>query len=67
MYEKCYNDRPLFINFDVENNIMTFESTMSNLFIYFKQFGKHAIVLEPIELKEKLSNFYSNAYNAYKN
>ena len=33
---------------------------------YLKQFGRHAKVIEPSTLKDKLKDFYTKAYNEYK-
>ena len=65
MYEKCYNDRPLFVSSDKENNILEFQNTLEHLFFYLKQFGRHAYVIEPIELREKLKDFFNKAANLY--
>ena len=65
MYEKCYNDRPLFVSIDKENNILEFKNTIEHLFFYLKQFGRHAFVIYPIELRDKLKDFYNKASNLY--
>lgn len=66
MYDKCYNDRPICVAFDEKENIMTFHNTIEHLFIYLKQFGRHALVLYPEELRTKLKDFYIKANEAYK-
>jgi len=65
MYDKCYNDRPIYVSFDKENNIMIFNNSIDHLFIYLKQFGRHAIVLEPVELRDRLKDFFKKANTEY--
>ena len=65
MYDRCYNDRPIYVSFDKENRIMEFYNSITHLFIYLKQFGRHATVLEPEELKNKLADFYKKSNDAY--
>lgn len=62
-YERIYMNRP---EYDfLEGNIMTFSCSTQQIFLYFKRFGKEAIVLEPKELQERLLQYYSEAKDAY--
>ena len=65
MFEKCYNDRPLYVSIDKENSILEFKNTIDHLFIYLKQFGRHAFVICPIELRNRLKDFYQKATKKY--
>ena len=38
-----------------------FDTDLNKLYLYLLQFGRHAKVIEPIELKNKLNNFHMQA------
>lgn len=63
LFRKMYVNRP--IPASIGGNIYTFESSVDNIFIYFSRFGKEAIILEPINLRNQLKKFYLSGYNAY--
>lgn len=60
-YDICYKDRPLPTTYDDETGIYTFDTDLNKLYLYLLQFGKHAKVIEPISLKEKLNKFHKEA------
>lgn len=64
-YQRIYMNRP---DYDkCEGHVMTFACSEQQVFLYFKRFGKEAIVLQPKELQEKLLKYYSEAKEVYEN
>lgn len=64
-YGRIYMNRPIYDS--LEDHIMTFTCSRQQIFLYFKRFGKEAIILEPKELQEKMLNYYSEAKETYEN
>ncbi len=62
-YEMITNNRPRLKHKD--NNIYVFESPLLQVEEYLKRFGEEAYVIEPIELQNKLRDFYKNGFSAY--
>lgn len=60
-FDACYKDRPLPINIDKNTGEYTFESDMNKLFLYFRQFGRHAKIISPDKLKNKINKFHKEA------
>lgn len=60
-FNACYKDRPLPINIDKNTGEYTFESDMNKLFLYFRQFGRHAKIISPDKLKNKINKFHKEA------
>ena len=63
-FKKIYLHRPLPVK--VEEDLYYFDCSHSQVLNYFKKFGANAQILEPIKLKENMSNFYKSAYRLYK-
>lgn len=49
--------------YNEENELCTFICDEDKMFEYLKQYGKHAKVISPITLKDKLKKFYIEAIN----
>lgn len=64
-FKKFYLNRP--IPDSIEDDIYTFTCSEDELFSYFSKFGSHALVIEPINLKNRMKSFYKRAYNFYEN
>lgn len=63
LYEKMYVFRPTCIN--VEGEYYYFVGSHEQILMYFKRFGRSAIILEPDYLRIKLENYYKDSYYAY--
>ena len=64
-FKKFYLNRP--IPDSIEEDIYTFTCSEDELAFYFSRFGSHALVIEPINLKNRMKSFYKRAYNFYEN
>lgn len=60
-FKACYKDRPVPTNINDETGEYIFDTDLNKLYLYLLQFGRHAKVIEPIELKNKLNNFHMQA------
>ena len=62
-FEDKLNAIDLILNafWDDETGEYIFDTDLNKLYLYLLQFGKHAKVIEPIELKNKLNNFHMQA------
>ena len=49
-----------------EKNIFTFEASNENAKLYFRQFFKDAVIIEPIELREELKKELEDLLNEYR-
>jgi len=65
LYKKLYKDRPKFDSKKSNNDIFYFNCTEFQMINYLKQFGKDAILLEPIETRNQLINYYKDALESY--
>lgn len=61
IFEATSQRRPDPSDFNCETNEMIFDMDLEQLFEYLLQFGKHAKVIEPLELKTMLNNFHKEA------
>nr|WP_206038993.1 WYL domain-containing protein [Fusobacterium sp. FSA-380-WT-3A] len=57
------NYRPRFV--EKEGDIYVFEASNENAKLYFRQFSKEAIILEPIELREEMKQDFLEALKNY--
>ena len=64
LLKNLYKDRPTPESKD--GNVFTYIYNEKAMLNYLKQFGRHAKVIEPSTLKDKLKDFYTKAYNEYK-
>ena len=64
LFKNLYKDRPR--PESISNNTYTFIYDEKAMFNYLKKFGRHAKVIEPTSLKDKLKDFYTKAYNEHK-
>ena len=55
------DNSPIYKSWDEATNILTFECDEKVIFNFLKLFGKHAKVIEPLSLKEKLYEFHKSA------
>ena len=62
-FRMIYTNRPEVIR--TEGNKYYFKWPLVQLEEYFKRFGKDAIILEPIESKRNIADFYNSAFIAY--
>lgn len=65
LFKKFYLNRP--IPTKIEDNLYYFNSSYDNLFYYFSRFGKDAIILSPLHLKNRMISFYLKSLNSYQN
>ncbi len=49
-----------------EKNIFTFEASNENAKLYFRQFFKDAVIIEPVELREELKKELEDLLNEYR-
>ena len=63
MYEKMYLHRPSYSL--IEGDIYTFECSVNQAIQYFQRFGKHAVIIEPAEVRNTFEAYYKMAYDAY--
>ena len=63
LYKSLTNYRPKLIK--KEGDIFTFETSNENAKLYFRQFLKEAVVIEPKELREEIKDEFLEAYNSY--
>lgn len=63
LFKKLYLYRPVVEK--IENDIYHFNCSYNQIYQYFSRFGKHAIILEPKELGEKMKNYYFIANKTY--
>lgn len=64
LFEKLYVYRPICDK--IEGDIYYFNCSYSQIYQYFCRFGKHAIILEPKILVERMRDYYYIANKAYK-
>ena len=64
LFDKLYVYRPVCEK--IEGDIYYFNCSYSQIYQYFCRFGKHAIILEPEILVERLRDYYYIANKAYK-
>lgn len=66
-YNRIYQGRPFIRKdqHDIKVGENYFTCSQDQAFIYFRKFGKDAIVISPDLLKEKMIRFFTEAYNAY--
>ncbi|MDN5304925.1 MAG: hypothetical protein PWP46_1811 [Fusobacteriaceae bacterium] len=55
--------RPKLLN--KNNGIFEFEASTEKAFLYFRQFLSEVIILEPLELREKIKNYLTNTLKNY--
>lgn len=60
MFGYMLDHKPTVIN--VEGDVYTLKCTVSNFMNYFSAFGKEFTILDNDELKQKMLNFFKNAY-----
>ena len=63
LYRKMYLYRPSY--YEKEGDIYSFKGSHEKIFSYFKRFGKDAIIVSPIYLKERMERFYKSGYKGY--
>lgn len=63
LYKRIYLYRPNYYN--IEGDIYYFRGSHAQIESYFRRFGRHAIILEPYYLKEKMKKFYKDGLRAY--
>jgi len=63
LYKSLTNYRPKLIK--KEKDLFTFETSNENAKLYFRQFLKEAVVVEPEELREEIKAEFLEAYNSY--
>ena len=63
LYKSLTNYRPKLIK--KEGDIFTFETSNENAKLYFRQFLKEAVIMEPEGLREEIKNEFLEAYNSY--
>lgn len=64
-YRMIYTNRPEIA--DRDGDVLIFEWPLLQLEEYFKRFGKDAEILEPMSAREKMIQFYGEAYEHYLN
>lgn len=60
MFGYMLDYKPTVIN--VEGDVYTLKCTVSKFMNYFSPFGKEFTILDNEELKQKMLNFFKNAY-----
>ena len=65
LFNIFYKDRPK--PEKTNGNIYEFSYNEKSMLNYLKQFGRHAKVIKPDSLKNKLKDFYMKAFNEYNN
>lgn len=63
LYKSLTNYRPKLIK--KEEDIFTFETSNENAKLYFRQFLKEAVIIEPKSLREEIKAEFLEAYNSY--
>lgn len=63
MLKSLTNYRPPLI--EKEGDIYTFEASLENAKLYFRQFSKDAIIIEPLELREEMKKDFLEALKNY--
>lgn len=63
LYKSLFNYRPKLIK--KEKDIYTFETSSENAKLYFRQFLKEAVIIEPKELRDEIKAEFLEAYESY--
>ncbi len=63
LYKSLFNYRPKLIKKD--GDVYIFETSNENAKLYFRQFLKEAVVIEPRELKDEIKAEFLEAYESY--
>ncbi len=65
LYRKMYLNRPIPFQVDDKENLYTFNGSIENVILYFKRFGKEAIIIEPEQIQNRMKKFYKAAFSIY--
>ena len=64
-YKRLLHLRPNYVSISDDGHVYTFNCSLNQIEFYFFKFGEDAVILTPIELRQKFQNMYKRAYECY--
>ena len=64
-YKRMLHLRPNYVSISDDGHVYTFNCSLNQIEFYFFKFGEDAVILTPVELREKFQDMYKKAYQQY--